>query len=124
VFFKGRLYQLTYLNHICFVYDTKTFKPINQFKLENKEGWALTSNGTSIIMSDGTDQLTFLEPENFKPIRKLRVTQNGQPRDSLNELEYIKGYLYANIWTSNYIVKIDPANGKVVGQLDMSTLVF
>jgi glutamine cyclotransferase len=124
VFLKNKLYQLTYRNHICFVYDAITFKQIDQFKFENNEGWSLTSNGTDIIMSDGTDKLTYIDPNTFKPLKELEVTQNGFPRDSLNELEYIKGYLYANIWLNSHIVKIDPSNGKVVGELDMTSVIF
>jgi len=124
VFLKGKLYQLTYKNHVCFVYDAKTFKPAGQFNFDNKEGWSLTTNDTDLIMDDGTDKLTFIDPATFKPIRKLQVIQNGVPRDSLNELEYIKGYIYANIWMNNSIVKIDPSTGKVVGVLDLSGVVF
>ena len=123
VFLKGKLYQLTYKNHLCFVYDAKTFKPIAQFNFSNNEGWSLTTNDTDLIMDDGTDKLTFIDPANFQPIRKLQVIQNGVPRDSLNELEYIHGYIYANIWMNNSIVRIDPSNGKVVGVLDLTGLV-
>ena len=124
VFLKGKLYELTYKNHLCFVYDAKTFKPIGQFNFANNEGWSLTTNDTDLIMDDGTDKLTFIDPATFKPIKKLQVIQNGVPRDSLNELEYINGYIYANIWMNNSIVKIDPSNGNVVGVLDLSGLVF
>jgi glutaminyl-peptide cyclotransferase len=124
VFLKNRLYQLTYLNQKGFIYDAKTFKQLDTFHYANKEGWSLTTNGTDLIMSDGTDVLTYLSPDSLKPTRLLKITENGAPRDSLNELEYIKGYIYANIWINNCIVKIDPANGNVVGKLDMGSLVF
>lgn len=75
-------------------------------------------------MSDGTDTLTFLHPKDLKPFKLLRVTEDGFPLKNLNELEYIKGYIFANIWTTNYIVKIDPANGKVVGKLDLAPVSF
>ena len=75
-------------------------------------------------MSDGTDELTFINPDTFTPVKKLKVIQNGMPRDSVNELEYIKGYIYANIWQNSIIIKIDPSNGNVVGQLDMTPLIF
>ena len=123
-FLKGKLYELTYQNHICFVYDAKTFKPAGQFNFDNNEGWSLTTDDSVLIMDDGTDKLTFVDPNTFKPLKKLQVIQNGVPRDSLNELEYINGYIYANIWLNNTIVKIDPATGKVVGTLDLSNLVF
>jgi glutamine cyclotransferase len=124
VFIKGKLFELTYKNHVCFVYDAKTFKPEGQFNFDNNEGWSLTTDDSVLIMDDGTDKLTFIDPTTYKPIRKLQVIQNGVPRDSLNELEYIKGYIYANIWQNNTIVKIDPATGKVVGTLDLTNLVF
>jgi glutamine cyclotransferase len=123
VFFKDKLYQLTYKNHIGFIYDAKTFKQTGQFAI-SKEGWGLTTDGTYIIMSDGTDSLNFLQPGDLKLVKKLPVTENGARRDSLNELEYIKGYIYANIWLTNHIVKINPADGKVIGKLDLDSLAF
>jgi glutamine cyclotransferase len=122
VILNNKLYQLTYKNRTCFVYDVPTFKRIGQFSYTNTEGWGLTTNGSEIIMSDGTDKLTFIRPDNFTPIRQLTVTENGSPRNYLNELEYIRGFIYANIWLQDVIVKIDPANGKIVGRLDLSSL--
>jgi len=124
VFLNNKLYQLTYHNQTGFIYDANTFKKIDTFRYGNKEGWALTTNGKELIMSDGTDALTFLDPASLKPVRTLKVTENGKARDSLNELEYIKGYIYANIWYNNNVVKIDPADGKVVGRIDFSSLAF
>jgi len=123
VFLKDKLYQLTYKNHVGFIYDANTFKQTGQFAIP-KEGWGLTTDGANVIMSDGTDTLCFLQPGDLKLVKKLAVTENGHRRDSLNELEYIKGYIYANIWVTNYIVKINPADGKVVGKLDLSPLAF
>jgi glutamine cyclotransferase len=123
VFFKDRLYQLTYKNHIGFIYDAQSYKKTGQFPIK-KEGWGLTTDGKAIIMSDGTDTLNYLNPDDLTTYKKLPVTENGRRRDSLNELEYIKGYIYANIWLTNNIVKINPANGKVTGKLDLSTLAF
>jgi glutaminyl-peptide cyclotransferase len=122
-FLKGKLYQLTYKNQEGFIYDAKTFKQINKFKYSNLEGWGLTTDSTAIIMSDGTDKLTYFD-ENMTPIKTLSVTKNDQPQTNLNELEYINGYIYANIYTENIIVKINPNTGKVVGQLDLSSLVY
>ncbi|AEV99075.1 hypothetical protein A4D02_10985 [Niastella koreensis] len=121
VFFKNKLYQLTYKNHIGFIYDANSYKKIGQFPIK-KEGWGLTTDGKAIVMSDGTDTLNYLNPDDLTTYKKLPVTENGRRRDSLNELEYIKGYIYANIWLTNNIVKINPADGKVVGKLDLSTL--
>jgi glutamine cyclotransferase len=124
VFFDGKLYQLTYQNQIGFIYDAKSLKKTGDFKYANKEGWGLTTDGKDLIMDDGSANLTFLDPVDLKPIKTLQVTENGFPRDSLNELEFIKGFIYANIWYSNSIVKIDPSNGKVVGKIDLSSIVF
>ena len=122
VLLKNKIYQLTYKNQIGFIYDSKTYKQLGRFSYKNKEGWALTTDGTSLIMSDGTNTLTYLNSENLKVLKTLNVSNGGYAEDYLNELEYINGYIYANIWTKNYIVKIDPKDGKVVGLLDLSSL--
>ena len=122
VFLKDKLYQLTYKNRVGFIYDATTFKRTGQFPIESKEGWGLTTDGAHLIMSDGTDSLTWLHPDDLKKVKLLGVTENGRRRDSLNELEYIKGYIYANIWLTDHIVKINPADGKVTGKLDLSAL--
>ena len=122
VFFKSKLYQLTYKNQQGFIYDDKSFKQIGQFKYSNIEGWSLTTDGTSLIMSDGTNKLTYLDPKSLKQTKTLLISENGIQRDSLNELEFIKGFIYANIWMNNFIVKIDPLTGKVVGKIDLSSL--
>lgn len=122
-FFKDRLYQLTYKNQTGFIYDAGTYKRLDSFRYSNAEGWALTADSNSLIMSDGTSALTYLDPMSLKPVKMLAVTENGAALDSLNELEYIKGYIYANRYLKNYIVKIDPATGKVVAKLDLTSLV-
>jgi glutaminyl-peptide cyclotransferase len=122
VFLNNKLYQLTYKNQIGFIYDAKTFKGIGQFKYSNVEGWSLTTDGTNIIMSDGTSSLTYLDPVKLTPIKRLQVTENGYPIDKLNELEFIKGFIYANVWMSDIIVKIDPSSGKVIGKIDLTSL--
>jgi glutaminyl-peptide cyclotransferase len=121
-FFKDRLYQLTYKNQIGFIYDAATYKRVDSFRFQNAEGWALTTDSNSLIMSDGTSLLTWLDPVNCKPVRTLAVTENGMALDSLNELEYINGYIYANRYLKNYIVKINPKTGSVVGKLDLSSI--
>ena len=123
VFLKDKLYQLTYLNQKGFIYDAATFKKTGEFSFASRQGWSLTTDGVHLIMDDSSDVLTFLDPATFKPVKTLKVTIGGMPRDSLNELEYIKGYIYANVWLTNNILKIDPATGKVVGQLDMGSIV-
>lgn len=118
----NRIYQLTYANRLGFIYDAATFTPLDSFHYASEEGWGLTTDGRRLIMSDGTDRLSFLEPGSLAVDKTLPVTENGAPRDSLNELEYIKGFIYANIWLSNTIVKIDPNTGAVVGKIDLTAL--
>jgi glutamine cyclotransferase len=122
VILNNKLYQVTYKNKQGFVYDANSFKRLKDFSYTNEEGWGLTTDSASIIMSDGTSMLTYFEPDFFRPVKSLAVTLNGQPVDRLNELEYIKGYLYANIWMTTTIVKIDPKTGEVVATLDLSAL--
>ncbi len=122
VILNDKLYQLTYKNQLGFVYDAKTYKQVSQFGYKNKEGWGMTSDGTSIIMSDGTNVLTYWDPVTLQETKTINVTNGGYAEDYLNELEYIDGYIYANIWTKNYVVKIDVETGKVVGILDFSSI--
>src|SRR6478609_7131304 len=103
VILKNKLYQVTYKNKQGFVYDATTFKKLKDFNYTNEEGWGLTTDSTSIIMSDGTSLLTYFEPEILRPVKSLAVTLNGSALDRLNELEYIKGYLYANVWMTNTV---------------------
>ena len=122
VFLKGKVYQLTYKTRVGFLYDASTFKKIREFTYPSEQGWGLTTDGTYLIMSDSTPDLHYLDPETFKLVRTIRVMENNTPMDQVNELEYIHGYIYANRYTTNYILKIDPANGRVVGRLDCSSL--
>jgi glutamine cyclotransferase len=122
VFLHGKLYQLTYKNQVGFIYDAKTFKQTGQFNYANAEGWSLTTDGTSLIMSDGTSNLTYLDAAKLSPVRILKVTEKGYPVDDLNELEFIKGFIYANIWMKDVIMKIDPQSGNVVGKIDLAAL--
>ncbi len=121
-FLNGKFYQLTYKTKVGFVYDAKTFKKIREFIIPTAEGWGLTTDGTNLIMSDGTNTLTFLDPDSLKVIKRISVSENGYVKDNLNELEYIKGYIYANLWTTDIIVKIEPKSGKVVGKIDLTLL--
>jgi glutamine cyclotransferase len=124
VILNDKIYQLTYKNQVGFIYDAKSYKQIGKFSYANAEGWSLTTNGTDLIMSDGTANLTYLNPDGLQPIKTLEVTENGLPLEHVNELEYIKGFIYANVWMTNFIVKIDPITGKVLGKLDLSSLAF
>ncbi len=120
VVLKDKFYQVTYKNQQGFIYDAKSFKKLGQFNYANKEGWGLTTDGTSVIMSDGSEVLTFFNPDGMTVAKTLVVSNNGYIEEYLNELEYINGFIYANVWLKNYIVKINPENGKVVGTLDLS----
>ena len=118
---NNKLYQLTWQNHIGFVYDLKTFNKLNEFRYDH-EGWGITHNGKNLIVSDGTNQLHFLDTLTLKEISSLTVTDEYAEVDDLNELEYIEGYIFANRWQTNYILKINPNTGKVVGRMEMSPL--
>lgn len=120
-FFDGRLYQLTWTTKIGFIYDARTFKKLGEFNY-NTEGWGMTTDGTYLIMSDGSSNLSYHDPAGFKLIKILGVSDNNGPVANINELEYIDGFIYANIYQTNYIIKIDPASGKVVGRADFSAL--
>ena len=122
VFLNGKVYQLTYTTKIGFVYDAKTFKKLGEFTFPSKEGWGMTTDGTWLIMSDGSSNINYLDPNTFRLVKVLGVTDNNGPVSNINELELIKGYLYANQWQTNYILKIDPASGKVVGKMNMESL--
>ena len=118
---KSELFQLTWQSGIGFVYDLKTFAPKRTFRYSG-EGWGLTQDSDGLIMSDGTDALRFVEPATFKQRRRLEVTALGQPVRRLNELEYVKGEIFANVWTTDIVARIDPATGRVTGWIDLSHL--
>jgi glutamine cyclotransferase len=144
VFLHDRVYQLTWTTKTGFIYDARTFKKIGEFTFPG-EGWGLTTDGKYLIMSHGSSNIDYLDPDSthedtvkivyddstqakktlpsFKVVKTLDVTDNNGPVSNINELELIKGYLYANQWLTNYILKIDPGTGKVVGRLDLDTLV-
>jgi glutaminyl-peptide cyclotransferase len=119
----NKLYQLTWTNKIGFIYDLKTFKKIGEFSFPSKEGWGMTTDGNSLIMSDGSSNLTFLDPVTFKTNRILGITDNNGPVGNINELEYVNGNILANIYQTPYIIRIDPNSGKVIGKADFSNLV-
>jgi glutamine cyclotransferase len=119
--FEGELFQLTYKSGIAFVYDRLTFAPKRTFKYSG-EGWGLTHDSKSLIMSDGSDRLRVLDAATFKERRRIGVTAAGKPVSSLNELEYVKGEIFANVWQTDYIARIDAATGKVSGWIDLRGL--
>jgi glutamine cyclotransferase len=121
-FFNGKVYQLTWQNHKAFVYDAKTFKKLKEFDYAG-EGWSLTHDSTRLIMSDGSSIIRFLDPETFKVVTQINVMDNNGPVSNINELEFIQGYIYANVWQTEHIIKIDPSTGKVVGRINLDSLV-
>jgi glutamine cyclotransferase len=137
---NGKIYQITWQDGVCFVYDLTNFKPLRELTYTG-EGWGLTDDGANLIMSDGTHIIKFVDPQTFKTVRTLPVFQeSGKPLSLLNELEYVKGEIWANIWHSeekmtgtthgqlpnigkqNYIARINPESGKVVGWIDLANI--
>jgi glutamine cyclotransferase len=113
------LVQLTWKAHVAFVYDRATFRVLRTMQYP-WEGWGLTQDGKHFILSDGSETLHVLNPENFAEVRRIRVTDHGEPVKELNELEYIHGEIYANVWMTNKIARISPETGKVLGWIDLS----
>ncbi len=116
---NGRIYELTWQNNKVFVYDAKTLKKIKEFSWDH-EGWGITNNGKDLIVSTGSSNLYFVDPETFKEKNIIGVMDNNGPVGNLNELEYVDGAVYANIYLFDYIVKIDPSNGHVTGKINLS----
>jgi glutamine cyclotransferase len=118
---QDRLIGLTYRSQTGFVYDLGTFKPLRQFKYAG-EGWGLTHDGKRLIMSDGTSELRFWDPDTLRETGRIKVTHEGRPVGSLNELEWVKGEILANVWQTDRIVRIDPKSGRVLGWIDLTGL--
>jgi glutamine cyclotransferase len=118
---KDRLIELTYRAQVGFVYDLAGFGLQRRFEYPG-EGWALTQDGKRIIMSDGTPEIRFWDPETLKEIGRVTVTDQGRPVKNVNELEWIKGEIYANVWMTERIARIDPASGKVLGWINLTGL--
>ncbi len=128
---NGKIYQLTWREERAFVYDAETLKPLNEFRYQG-DGWGLTNDGTNLYMTDSTHVIRVLDPETFKTIRTIPVfREDGKSLMQINELEWIKGELWANIWHSeqsdilgkpNYIVRIDPQTGEILGWIDLGDI--
>ena len=118
---KNTLVQLTWKAHLGFIYDRFSFKLLRQFHYEG-EGWGLTQDGRHLILSDGTATLRFLNPQTFAVAKRLRVSDHGVPLTELNELEYVKGEIYANVWHSTKIARISRRTGHVLGWIDLGNL--
>lgn len=120
VILGDKLYEITWTSGKAFVYDWKTFKrSTTEYKYDG-EGWGLTSDGTSIIMSNGTSKIVWRNPATFDITKSVTVTDHGTPVEKLNELEWVKGEIWSNVWQSDQIARIDPATGNVLGWIDLS----
>ncbi|AWN24490.1 glutamine cyclotransferase [Deinococcus irradiatisoli] len=117
----GAVYQLTWQDGLVYLYDPQTLRSLGQLRYQG-EGWGLTNDGKELIMSDGSDTLMWRDPATFAVSRKVRVTAQGASVANLNELEYVGGTVYANVWLSNKIARIDPQSGKVTAWIDVTNL--
>jgi len=118
---RNRLIQLTWLSCTGFVYDPQSFRLLGTFTYST-EGWGITCDGNHIIMSDGTSILRFLNPQNFTLVRQIDVRDRGKQITHINELEYVRGEIYANVWDTGYVVRISPKTGEVSGWIDLRGL--
>lgn len=117
----GKVYQLTWQNRLGIVYDQRTFAPVATFRYTG-EGWGLTHDGKRLILSDGTSTLRFIDPKTFEVVKRLKVRASNGQIDKLNELEYRKGEILANVWYSDRIARISPESGEILGWIDLSSL--
>jgi glutamine cyclotransferase len=118
---NDKIYQLTWKSEQGFIYNANTFEQIDSFNYQG-QGWGLCNNGTDLIMSNGSDKITFLNPDDFSINKTISVTLNNKVIDDLNELEWVNGYIYANVWQTNWIVIINPNSGNVVGTINLTGL--
>jgi len=116
-----KIYQLTWRSRIALIYNKADLKGLKWFRIAG-EGWGMTNDGEHLIYSDGSDQLHFLSPDTLLPSHSISVTENGKPVDRLNELEFVEGEIWANIWMSDTIVMINPQDGTVTGSIDLQGL--
>jgi glutamine cyclotransferase len=115
---KGKIYQLTYTSGIGFVYDLTTFAKVDSFRYQG-DGWGLTNDGTNLIMSNGTDSINFIDPNTKQTIRTIQVKESGYKIENINELEYINGEIFANIWQTERIIRIDPQTGNITSAINL-----
>lgn len=121
---NNKIYQLTYTTKVGFIYDVHTYKKLREFTFDPaiKQGWGITHDNKNLIVSDGTSKLHFLDTTSLKVVRTITVRDGNNAVKEINELEYVDGFIFANIYTTNWIVKIDPNTGKIVGKLDLSAI--
>jgi len=117
----GNIVALTWMNQGGFILDAATFTPKSTFEYKG-EGWGLTSDGERVYMSDGTPYIRVLNPATLQETRRIHVTAEGKPVEKINELEYVEGLIYANVWQTDRIARIDPMSGRVIGWIDLSGL--
>ena len=117
----GKLYELTWKNQLAFVYDLDTFSVVQTLHYDG-EGWGLTHDGEHLILSDGTATLRFIDPATFKTVREVTVHDGDQPVAKLNELEYVEGEIWSNVWYDDRIARISPADGRVLGWIDLAEI--
>ena len=118
---NGKVYQLTWQHQLGFIYDSQTLEKVGQFNYSG-EGWGLTTDGKSLILSDGSNRLKFIDPSNFQVTKTINVQDGATPIRDLNELEFVQGEIYANIWHNDKIAIINPQNGHVNSWLDLTGL--
>jgi glutaminyl-peptide cyclotransferase len=118
---NGKIYQLTWQHQVGFIYDAQTFERTGQFNYDG-EGWGLTTDGQSLILSDGSSRIRFINPADFKVTRTINVVDGQRSIDQLNELEWVNGEIYANVWHDNRIATIDPQTGHVNAWIDLNGL--
>jgi glutamine cyclotransferase len=118
---NGKIYQLTWQHGIGFIYDAQKLDTVGRFEYTG-EGWGLTTDGSSLIISDGSNRLKFIDPDSFRVTKTIAVLDGNRPVIKLNELEYVNGEIYANIWHDQRIVTIDPQTGRVTGWIDLTGL--
>lgn len=116
---NGKIYQLTWQHQLGFIYDAQSLERLGEFKYTG-EGWGLTTDGKSLILSDGTTRLRFLDPSDFHVVRTITVHDGQTPVNELNELEFVQGEIYANVWHDNRIATIDPQSGRVTAWIDLN----
>ena len=117
----NKLYEITWKSGLAFVYDLDTFNVVQTFQYQS-EGWGLTHDGEHLIMSDGTATLRFLDPATFKTLREITVHDGDEPVTKLNELEFIEGEIWSNVWYDDRVARISPADGRVIGWIDLAEI--
>lgn len=118
---NGKLYEMTYQTKVGMIYDAETFRFLGRFTYD-QEGWGMTTDGRRLLMSDGSDVLRWREPDTFAESGKISVTDNGRPVRELNELEWVDGEIYANVWKKDVIARISPKDGRVLGWINLAGL--